>query len=371
MGVCFGDTGDLPKMESNFGEQDTRRTSISRQRPEMMTFDGGTYKFACVSRAGCNKSGSRKVNQDSYCAIPNFCKNPEWAFFAVYDGHGTYGHLCSAFCRDNMPMVLAKYLDGSKYENDPEAALKTAFVKTDAMLHANKTINDKNSGTTCIAMLVRGTQIYVANAGDSRAIMVAGSCSPGDSHTSEDQPTTCLESPIIALSTDQDTYREDEAARVVEAGGKVMTSGNFLTRVRSNTPGSAAHELHASSDTLRVWGRVDSGGLAVTRSLGDFELKDFGVIPNPEILSKDICGDDARIFLGSDGIFDVWFDRDVVDDMKQTTCPMESCMKIVRNAKQEWVVTGSEGSGKIDDMTAMSIFFTTSPVKVQTNDGCG
>ena len=49
-------------------------------------------------------------------------------------------------------------------------ALKNTFVQTNAALLVTK-INYVTSGCTCVAVYVKGNKLYVANVGDSRAVM--------------------------------------------------------------------------------------------------------------------------------------------------------------------------------------------------------
>jgi serine/threonine protein phosphatase PrpC len=69
-------------------------------------------------------------------------------------------------------------------------------------------IDDSMSGTTAILALVRGTQLFVANVGDSRAVLAERN---GHILTAKD------------LSWDQTPMRADECARVMSSGARVLT----------------------------------------------------------------------------------------------------------------------------------------------------
>lgn len=49
-----------------------------------------------------NLKAPNKDNQDAFSVLPNFGNDPNWRFFAVYDGHGKDGHLCARFARDHV-----------------------------------------------------------------------------------------------------------------------------------------------------------------------------------------------------------------------------------------------------------------------------
>ena len=53
---------------------------------------------------------------------------------------------------------------------DPSAALQETFVKTNTALMVTP-MNYMTSGCTCVAVYMKGRTLYVANSGDSRAVM--------------------------------------------------------------------------------------------------------------------------------------------------------------------------------------------------------
>jgi serine/threonine protein phosphatase PrpC len=90
-------------------------------------------------------------------------KEEEFDFFAVFDGHG--GREASTFAYHHLHQVLeAKLVEtgGNAVES-----LKVAFSETNA---AMKEANVKG-GTTALVTLILGHEMYIANAGDSRAVL--------------------------------------------------------------------------------------------------------------------------------------------------------------------------------------------------------
>jgi protein phosphatase 1L len=178
-----------------------------------------------------------------------FCQSV--CFFGVFDGHS--GRRACEYARDNLPRQVQAEL--SKAE--PDEALRRAFLKTDEefLKIANK--EGLGDGSTAITALVRGRTLWVANAGDARAILVSGSTA-------------------IAMSEDHKPNRESERRRITQAGGSVVFMG--------------------------CW-RVN-GVLATSRGFGDRELKKV-VSAEPEIRHRTLMEGDDYLVLASDGIWDV------------------------------------------------------------------
>jgi serine/threonine protein phosphatase PrpC len=59
--------------------------------------------------------------------------------------------------------------------------LKTAFVEAEKQLVAVQEIDSTCSGTTAVAVILKGNQMWVANAGDSRAVVASAGEDP-DGH---------------------------------------------------------------------------------------------------------------------------------------------------------------------------------------------
>jgi protein phosphatase 2C family protein 2/3 len=90
---------------------------------------------------------------------------PKCSFFAVYDGHGGSG--CSDFLRDKLHHFLVAE---DTFPSKPKLALHRAFLAAERCFLENLKPGDR-SGSCAVVVLFVGETCYIANVGDSRAIM--------------------------------------------------------------------------------------------------------------------------------------------------------------------------------------------------------
>jgi serine/threonine protein phosphatase PrpC len=174
-------------------------------------------------------------------------------------------------------------------------------------------------GCTALAVLIAGGKLFAANAGDARAVLARG--------------TTAL-----PLSRQHTAELADEKARVEAAGGKVNWVGG-------------------------TW-RVGDAALQVTRALGDFDLKrGGGVIADPEVVEVELTEDDHFVVLGTDGLWDVLADAEVVGLVRDTVKEPSMCAKRL--------VMEALSRGSNDNVSAVVVFLqpVTSLEQVWTRAG--
>ena len=162
------------------------------------------YNYLC--QRGLYPDEPEKANQDAFKCITDFNDEPKTLFLGVFDGHGEYGDDCSEFARDHIEDALIK----ARKENgkDLEKSFKQAFRRVNSAMHFSKDFSDSLSGTTACVAFFEKSAVWVANVGDSRAIVGA------------------IKNGILkatALSTDQTPYRKDERERIRAAGGEIMS----------------------------------------------------------------------------------------------------------------------------------------------------
>ncbi|CAN6439430.1 unnamed protein product [Victoria cruziana] len=208
--------------------------------------------------------------EDAVVTIHNFMTEAD--FCAVYDGHG--GSQVADYCRrrlhsaflDELRKVMGSTDSGDSGSMDPsrresqqawEEASTNCFKKVDSEVGALGGVEADTVGSTAVVAIVFPSHIVVANCGDSRAVLCRGR-----------KP--------IPLSVDHKPDREDEAARIEEAGGRII-----------------------HWDGVRV-----CGVLSMSRAIGDAYLKPW-IIPVPEVTLTERTDDDECLILASDGLWDV------------------------------------------------------------------
>jgi len=204
--------------------------------------------FSVRTKKGVNGS-SKKMNQDSFTAVLNFRDCTQEHLFAVFDGHGSNGHLVSNYLSTHIAAVLQAKL---QLNSAPEIALHNAYKALfDALLKGP--IDIAFSGSTAVSCLVQDGVIYCANCGDSRAILGV----EGDDG----------EFTFKKLSVDHKLDLPEERSRIEQQGGRVeefvLSNGERCGPLRVWLPGKSVP------------------GLAMSRSIGDLVAASVGVLWNP------------------------------------------------------------------------------------------
>lgn len=237
-----------------------------------------------------------------------------------FDGHGKQGEKASQFVIENLPKILSEQAD---IQHAPAQALKKAFVEVDKAL--GKHMDASVSGTTAVCALMRGDTMWVANAGDSRAIVARRG--PKGTLVTHD------------LTQDQKPDTPQEKERIERMGGRVSPAA-------------------ADGTPARVWHNFR--GLAMARSIGDHNAKAVGVIAEPEVTHYTITEEDAMMIMASDGVWEFLSSQDVCDIAASVEGGSHAaiCDLIVLKAAERW--EEEEGDYR-DDITAVVVTFPWLP----------
>ncbi|KAG8370112.1 hypothetical protein BUALT_Bualt14G0083600 [Buddleja alternifolia] len=266
--------------------------------------------YSLLSQRGFYPETPDKENQDSYCIRTNIQGNPNVHFFGVFDGHGLCGTQCSTFVKDRLVEILS---NDATLLDDPVKAYGAAFLATNDELHNNSGIDDSMSGTTAITALTIGDKLYVANVGDSRAVLAV---KEGNSVIAQD------------LSCDQTPFRKDECERVKLCGARVL-SVDQVEGLKDPGIQSWGDEETEGGDPPRLW--VQNGmypGTAFTRSVGDSTAEKIGVVADPEVSIVQLTPSHPFFVVASDGVFEFLSSQTVVDMVNKYADPRDACSAI-------------------------------------------
>ncbi|KAE8708567.1 putative protein phosphatase 2C 44 [Hibiscus syriacus] len=203
----------------------------------------------------------------------------ELGLFAVYDGH--LGDSVPAYLQKNL---FSNILKDEEFWTDPTTSISKAYEKTDQEILSHSPDLGRGGSTAVTAILIDGQKLWVANIGDSRAILSKSG-------------------QAIQMSIDHEPNTER---------GSIENRGGFV----SNMPG----------DVARV-----NGQLAVSRAFGDKNLKSH-LRSDPDIQNADINLDTEFLILASDGLWKVMSNQDAVDIVKKTKDPQRAAQQLAKEA---------------------------------------
>ncbi|KAF8099507.1 hypothetical protein N665_0243s0069 [Sinapis alba] len=294
-------------------ERSTEKKMISRTESKTL------FEFKSVPLYGVTSiCGRRPEMEDAVSTIPRFLQSPTNSlidgrfnpqstahFFGVYDGHG--GSQVANYCRERMHVALAEeiakekpmFCEGDTWQEKWKRALFNSFLRVDSEIES---VAPETVGSTSVVAVVFPTHIFVANCGDSRAVLCRGKTA-------------------LPLSTDHKPDREDEAARIEAAGGKV----------------------------IRWNGARVFGVLAMSRSIGDRYLKP-SIIPDPEVTAVRRVKEDDCLILASDGVWDVMTDEEACEMARKRILLWHKKNMVAGDAS----LLTDEGRGEEEDPAAKS-----------------
>ena len=291
-----------------------------------------------LSKAGLDEDGRLKINQDSYLFIKEINGIKNFNIFGVLDGHGPYGHFVSQLISRYLQLefqkkeILDKKKDIKEIYNklisNKYKIIKDIFIKADIFLR-EQDIESKNSGTTCVLVIQLGEHIICANTGDSRAILIYDKLKNKNYQ-------------VFPLSVDSKPELKEEKERIIRMGG-------IVEKIKSQN----GKEI----GPFRVWNKSkEYPGLAMSRSIGDFNGKNIGIIPDPQIIETNFGLNINYIVICSDGVWEFLDNKEVMNIgniFYEKNNPRGFCKEIIEQAIKCW----KKADVVIDDITILTVFF--------------
>ena len=296
-----------------------------------------------LTQPGTDAQGNIKTDQDTSLISLGIGGIVGFNLFGILDGHGPHGHFVSQFCKEYFIKSMVRYVEllkiskGVKTSEEVYNELKNTrflyiselFLNVDRDLASQNLFDCYSSGTTCNIVFQFKNHLVCFSVGDSRGILVYDK---GD----------LLNQGILPLSTDHKPDLPGELERIQLCGGEVETMrdifGNKLGPPRVYKAG------------------LTYPGLAMSRSLGDFQAKECGVISSPQIIEYDINNTTKYIVICSDGVWEFISNeqvRDIGNIFYAKNDVFSFCSELIKYSTRVW----SQIDIARDDITVVGVFF--------------
>ncbi|XP_010252143.1 PREDICTED: probable protein phosphatase 2C 44 [Nelumbo nucifera] len=217
--------------------------------------------------------------EDYHVAEYRSKKNHELGLFAIFDGH--LGDRVPNYLKNNL---FNNILEEPNFWKDPEKAIRNAYRSTDKYILENSSRLGPGGSTAVTAIVIDGKDLWVANIGDSRAVL----CERGSANQ---------------LTVDHEP--DSERRRIEKQGGFVTTLPGDVPRV--------------------------NGQLAVARAFGDQSLKAH-LSSEPDVRHVGIDETMGFVILASDGLWKVMKNQEAVDLVKSIKDPQAAAKRLTTEA---------------------------------------
>ncbi|CAO2206158.1 unnamed protein product [Urochloa humidicola] len=245
------------------------RLHRSKRRPDILNM---LMTAACLSSSSSDTGKGQKYRYEN---------DHELGLFAIYDGH--LGDSVASYLKTNL---FNNILKEPLFWSNPQEAIKNAYSSTNKYILENSKQLGPGGSTAVTAIVVDGKDMWIANIGDSRAVV----CERGTANQ---------------LTVDHEPHTTNERKRIEKQGGFVSTFPGDVPRV--------------------------NGQLAVARAFGDQSLKAH-LSSEPDIKHIQINSSIEFVILASDGLWKVMKNQEAVNLVKSTKDPQTAAKRLTSEA---------------------------------------
>ena len=324
--------------KENKNEEIEKNTFI---RPSQIIFNepnniGFLKNYYGISIQGIDVNGNSKINQDYGVLLRNIKNIKNFNIFGILDGHGKDGQYISQFASK---FITSQIINHPKIKNlnDPRIIhniliennfkiIIDSFLSCDEQLKFQN-FDAYNSGTSCTLIIQIDQNILCANVGDSKAIVIY-------------DDINFLKS--IELSKTHKPHLEEEKNRILLSGGEIRQEIN---------------EFGENVGPLCVWMKgLNYPGLTISRTIGDLNCKNIGVISRPSVCDYKINKNTKFIVLATKGVWKFLTSENIIDIGKSfylENNPSGLCQKIQEISKSMWQCNDII----VDDISISVMFF--------------
>ena len=258
-------------------------------------YEINTFEYNPIGRSVNSFSYNEEKNikskmEDFHIIIDKFMNNNNKGYFSILDGHGIDCQEPIKYATKRLPNLFSNFLINTNY--NIEKSFIFSFQKIDDELKCYSQIENCGSTLTIIYIDKELNIVYGANVGDSKSILI---------NKNKTYKNLTSEHKV------ESNMKENE--RIKKIGGIIFNGRLF-------------------------------GQLNLSRSLGDFSLKNNGLISTPSIHKHKISEDDIYIIIASDGIWDV-LNEEFISNLCIENCNL-NCNELGKLIIKNAIEKGSE-----------------------------
>ncbi|KAL9181538.1 hypothetical protein ACHAXT_010343 [Thalassiosira profunda] len=262
---------------------------------------------------------------------------PVTRLLGAFDGHAKYGEKVSEYVVKTLAALLGSKLaeydaknleaeaDQTQKDHDIGKILHETFKELDATAPAHP-----SGGCTASVVLQLGTRIYVANAGDSYSFIAVHINDPTQSTSASDDAKG--KTHIIFDTREDKPHLSTERDRVEHMGGTVYLPNGFLDHGKGTT-----RVLYQDPTT------GSTSGLAMSRSIGDWDAGEVGVIPDPLIDILDVNDIKARVLETLNEECKAGAEQVEIDPASGDAVQSSQCVEYTEQDIKIFAVSGTDG----------------------------
>ncbi len=373
---------------------DTEKMSnIKKNKLNLLIKIKGTFIKSLVGQLniGKEKENIKKINQDiAFSKLKFFSKSLGLiSLIGIIDGHGTHGHIISKvvknffydYFENNINMTLS--LNKDNYYT----ILTESFIRCEEYLIQNNidlNLNLNQSGCTCIILFFSNNftnknKVFCANCGNCKCILYSNtnyvplSYSHSPNRVSEIMRMKEIVNNIEKIKIEQ-IKNIEEKKNENDNNNEILNSNKedlILTKSIIDKKNSLILQNSQSTikNIIKPKGKVfqdlnllkkifikEFKELNLSRSIGDLDAKEIGIISEPEIVECDLKVQKAKILvMGTSSLFEYLSIEEIgiiVKKYYKDNNGFDACVELEELAKERW----KQNVKKVEDITVIVIF---------------
>ena len=313
------------------------------------------------------KKKFKKTIQDTCFSKINFMskKLGSISLFGVFDGHGKNALEISKYVKN----YFLDYFENSNSikvclsHDNYYSILTEAFLSCQNNLITNKeklNIDVDFSGVTCCLVLYpndSNNNLYCANCGDCKCVLYSNSSSikltyphnperPSESQRLLERRIALIQNNINNNINNDDNYNNISNNEENEIHQNLVKM-NYIDKIKEKDKFEKKKNLY-----LKKFIKLN-----ISRSLGDLQTKELGIIPNPEIIESNLKIDRGKIcVIGTSSLWKYLSEEEVGNIVRKHARENDTysaCKELEELARERW----KKNMRRVDDITCVIIFF--------------